>query len=258
MRFDLPTPDLETQPFWDGCKEGRFLIRHCNACGDDHFYPRPFCPKCWSDDVAWKEACGRATLYTYSVVHLNDLPPFNERVPYVAAVVELDEGPRVMTNIEGVRVRRAARSACRVVVDFKPISDDITIAIFRPAAEPVASSAVNDDEQDWNFPFEEPLHEVFPQLHAAQNAWMAQIDSLDGARPQDARAHPHGRDRRACAIPTGVQRHAQLAREVGATWEEILGSIMLTVPGLRVAARGRGDPARARAATKRRARPKHE
>ena len=58
-RFDLPTPDIETQPFWDGCKEGKFLVRHCNACGEDHFYPRPFCPKCWSDDVAWKQASGR-------------------------------------------------------------------------------------------------------------------------------------------------------------------------------------------------------
>ena len=69
MRFDLPTPDLETQPFWDGAEEGRLLIRHCNACGEDHFYPRPFCPKCWSDDVEWNEASGRATLYTWSIVH---------------------------------------------------------------------------------------------------------------------------------------------------------------------------------------------
>ena len=93
MRFDIPSPDIETQPFWDGCREGRFLLRHCNACGEDHFYPRPFCPKCWSPDVEWKQATGRGTLYTYSIVHQNDLPPFNERVPYVAAVVELDEGP---------------------------------------------------------------------------------------------------------------------------------------------------------------------
>ena len=63
---------------------------------------------------SWKEASGRGTLYTYSVVHVNDLPPFNERVPYVAAIVELDEGPRVMTNIEGMpldelRSRHAGR-----------------------------------------------------------------------------------------------------------------------------------------------------
>jgi uncharacterized OB-fold protein len=132
VRFDIPTPDLETRPFWDGCRDGVFLVRHCNACGEDHFYPRPFCPKCWSDDVAWKQASGRATLYTYSIVHQNDLPPFNERVPYVAAVVELEEGPRVMTNIEGVP-HEDLWVGMPVVVDFKPLTDEITIAIFRAA-----------------------------------------------------------------------------------------------------------------------------
>ena len=61
MRFDLPTPDNETQPFWDGTREGKLLIKKCNACGEFHFYPRPFCPKCWSDDVEWYEASGKAT-----------------------------------------------------------------------------------------------------------------------------------------------------------------------------------------------------
>ena len=132
MRFDLPTPDFETQAFWDGCKEGKFLIRHCNACGRDHFYPRPFCPTCWSAEVVWKEASGRATLYTYSIVHVNDLPPFADRVPYVAAVVELDEGPRVMTNVEGVAFDDL-RVDMPLVVAFKPISDDVTIPVFRAA-----------------------------------------------------------------------------------------------------------------------------
>ena len=89
---------------------------------------------------------------------------------------------------------------------------------------------MNDHEQDWNFPFEEPLHEVFPQLHAAQNAWMSQVDSLDAP---DRKTHELIRMVVTVGIrnPAGVRRHAQLAREVGATWEEILGSIMLTVPG---------------------------
>jgi len=132
-RFDLPTIDLETQPFWDGLKEGKFLLRHCNACGTDHYYPRPFCPSCWSDDVSWREASGRGKVYTYSVVHVNDLPPFNERVPYVAAIVELDEGPRLMTNIEGVPFDEL-RADMAVVVEYKPISDDVTIPVFRPAS----------------------------------------------------------------------------------------------------------------------------
>jgi alkylhydroperoxidase/carboxymuconolactone decarboxylase family protein YurZ len=89
---------------------------------------------------------------------------------------------------------------------------------------------VNDEQQDWNFAFEEPLHEVFPQLHAAQNAWMAQLDSL---RAPDRKTHELIRMVVTVGLrnPAGVQRHAQLAREVGASWEEILGSIMLTVPG---------------------------
>jgi uncharacterized OB-fold protein len=133
MRFDLPSPDPETQPFWDACREGRFLVRHCNACGRDYFYPRPFCPTCWSDDVEWKEASGRGTLYTYSIVHVNDLPPFNERVPYIAAIVELDEGPRVMTNVEGTPFDQL-RIGAAVEVAWKPISDDVTIPVFRQVA----------------------------------------------------------------------------------------------------------------------------
>jgi uncharacterized OB-fold protein len=133
MRFDLPAPDVETQPFWDACRTGKFLLRHCDACGRDHYYPRPFCPACWSDAVSWREASGHGTVYTYSIVHVNDLPPFNERVPYVAAVVELDEGPRVMTNIEGIPVDDV-RVGMSVTVDFKAISDDVTIPVFRPVA----------------------------------------------------------------------------------------------------------------------------
>jgi alkylhydroperoxidase/carboxymuconolactone decarboxylase family protein YurZ len=89
---------------------------------------------------------------------------------------------------------------------------------------------VNDEQQDWNFPFEEPLHEVFPQLHAAQNAWLAQLDSL---RAPDRKTHELIRMVVTVGLrnAAGVQRHAQLACEVGASWEEILGSIMLTVPG---------------------------
>jgi uncharacterized protein len=132
MRFDLPTPDYDTDEFWDGCREGVLRIRHCNSCGAFHFYPRPFCPKCWSAAVEWVAASGRARLYTYSVVYSNDLPPWPERVPYVAAVVELDEGPRMMTNVEGCAFDDLA-IGMPLVVDFKDIADDTTVAVFRPA-----------------------------------------------------------------------------------------------------------------------------
>jgi alkylhydroperoxidase/carboxymuconolactone decarboxylase family protein YurZ len=89
------------------------------------------------------------------------------------------------------------------------------------------------NEPDFNFPFEESLHEVFPQLHSAQNAWLAQIDSLQAP---DRKTHELIRMVVTVTLrnAAGVKRHARLAHEVGATWEEILGSIMLTTPGLGV------------------------
>ncbi|MFD8304372.1 Zn-ribbon domain-containing OB-fold protein [Streptomyces sp. NPDC059690] len=100
-RHDLPEADAFTRAYWDAAAGGRLLIRRCGACGRAHHYPREFCPYCWSEDVVWERASGRAVLYTWSVVHRNDLPPFGERTPYVAAVVDLAEGPRMMTEVVG-------------------------------------------------------------------------------------------------------------------------------------------------------------
>lgn len=98
---DVPVTDPFTRPYWDAAAAGRLLLRRCHAlgCGRVHHYPREFCPHCWSEDVVWEEASGQAELYTWSVVHRNDLPPFADRVPYVAAVVDLAEGPRMMTEV---------------------------------------------------------------------------------------------------------------------------------------------------------------
>jgi alkylhydroperoxidase/carboxymuconolactone decarboxylase family protein YurZ len=84
-------------------------------------------------------------------------------------------------------------------------------------------------ESDWNFPFEEPLHEVFPALHSAQNAWMSQIDSLHSP---DRKTHELVRLAVTVVLrkSDAVRRHAMLAHEVGATWDEILGTVMLTAP----------------------------
>lgn len=98
-RYDIPDVDAFTRVYWDAAADGRLLVRRCGGCGRAHHYPREFCPFCWSEDVAWEGASGLATLYTWSVVHRNDLPPFGERTPYVAAVVDLDEGPRMMTEV---------------------------------------------------------------------------------------------------------------------------------------------------------------
>ncbi|MEU1625866.1 Zn-ribbon domain-containing OB-fold protein [Streptomyces sp. NPDC020096] len=114
VRYDLPEIDAFTRPYWDAAAEGRLLIRRCRDCGAAHHYPREFCPRCWSDVVDWEQASGRAALYTWSVVHLNDLPPFGDRVPYTAAVVALAEGPRMMTEIVD-----CAESDLRIGIDLR-------------------------------------------------------------------------------------------------------------------------------------------
>jgi len=132
VRFDLPTPDADSAVFWAAAKEERLLIKHCEHCGAYIYYPRPFCPRCWSENVEWYEASGKATLYTWSVVYRNDQPPFRERVPYVAAVVDLQEGPRMMTNVVDTPFEDL-RVGMQLQVTFMPISEDFTIPVFVPA-----------------------------------------------------------------------------------------------------------------------------
>ncbi len=136
-RFDLPVIEEETRPHWEAARDRRLLIRRCRACGVAHFYPRPFCPECWSEEVVWEEATGRATLYTHSTVHRNDLPPFGERVPYVAAVVELEEGPRMMTELVAAEPADV-RIGMALEVDYRDLTDEVTVPVFRPVAGSVA------------------------------------------------------------------------------------------------------------------------
>src|SRR5215470_18930349 len=97
----VPVPTPETQPFWDGCAAGELRIQRCRECGKPYFYPRPVCPECGSTDVEWFTASGRATLYSYVINH-RPAPGFEDDAPYAIAVVQLAEGPRMMTNLVGV------------------------------------------------------------------------------------------------------------------------------------------------------------
>ncbi|GAA2292357.1 Zn-ribbon domain-containing OB-fold protein [Streptomyces kunmingensis] len=134
-RFDVPEPDAFTRAYWDAAAEGRLLLRQCAACGRAHHYPREFCPYCWSDApdvVRWRVASGRAVLYTWSVVHRNDLPPFGHRTPYVAAVVDLAEGPRMMTEVVDC-AEAGLRTGMDLQVAFRQDGAGYAIPVFRPA-----------------------------------------------------------------------------------------------------------------------------
>ncbi|MFG3000078.1 Zn-ribbon domain-containing OB-fold protein [Streptomyces sp. NPDC048340] len=134
VRFDLPEVDDFTRPYWDAAAEGRLLLRRCGECGLAHHYPREFCPSCWAgeDRVAWEAASGRATLYTWSVIHRNDLPPFGTRVPYAAAVVDLAEGPRMMTEVVDCP-ESELRIGMDLAVTFREATPGVWVAVFRPA-----------------------------------------------------------------------------------------------------------------------------
>jgi uncharacterized protein len=139
QRANIPVVDSASAPYWAAAREGRLLIAKCESCQRVHHYPRPFCPHCWSEDVHPVAASGHGTLYTYSTVYVNDLSPFSGRLPYVAAIVELDEGPRLMTAIEGVAADDL-RVGMLVTAVFRPVDADDPespyLTVFTPIKEP--------------------------------------------------------------------------------------------------------------------------
>lgn len=93
-----PHTNIETQEFWEGCGQGRFLVPRCNNCAHLIWYPRQFCTECGQMEVTWEEMSGRGSVYSYSISNRGQ-GEFAEAAPYVLAYVELEEGPRVLTNI---------------------------------------------------------------------------------------------------------------------------------------------------------------
>jgi len=94
----IPIVTTDTAEFWNATAEGRLLLRHCNACAAAIWYPRPICPFCHSDDTEWRESSGRGSIYSFTIVR-RATAEFADAVPYVLAYVELQEGPRLLTNV---------------------------------------------------------------------------------------------------------------------------------------------------------------
>lgn len=95
----VPTPHADSAPYWEGCAAGELRLQHCSTCGEPRFYPRARCPFCFSGDADWKAVTGRGSIYSYTVVRRAMHPWFAERVPYVVALIALDEGPRLMSHV---------------------------------------------------------------------------------------------------------------------------------------------------------------
>jgi len=127
----LPHPTPVTAPFWEGCRRGELLVQRCRDCGRYVFFPQAACTNCFSENLEWVRGSGRGTVYTFAVMYRAQTPAFE--IPYVVAVVELEEGYYMSTNIIGCDPEAVA-IGMPVEVAFERASEEITLPKFRPRA----------------------------------------------------------------------------------------------------------------------------
>jgi len=130
-RFEPPESPAGA-PFWEASRERRFTLPWCRGCEQALWYPRETCPHCHGTDIEWRPASGRGTVYAASVQHRPANPLMADRVPYVVALIELDEGPRLMTNVVGC-ASDEVEVGMAVTVTWEALSDGRHLPLFEPA-----------------------------------------------------------------------------------------------------------------------------
>ncbi|NMB01712.1 MAG: Zn-ribbon domain-containing OB-fold protein [Firmicutes bacterium] len=134
MQFDMTKPLPVVQPwskaFWEGTQKGKFLIQHCQDCNSNIFYPRKFCPECWSGNLDWIETSGKGTIFTFSTAMSMVEPRFMDELPYTLAYIDLDEGIRIMSRIVDCDPADI-QIGMEVEVTFAK-RDDFMLPYFRP------------------------------------------------------------------------------------------------------------------------------
>lgn len=135
----LPQPDVLTEPYWEGARLGQLRLQHCVACAAVWHPPLPCCPACHGTAIEWRASSGRGTLYSFTVAHHPVHPAVVDEVPYLVALVDLDEGPRVISGLPGVPFD-AVRIGMRLRVRFDDIGEGLRLPQFVPdgtvAAQP--------------------------------------------------------------------------------------------------------------------------
>ena len=134
MEYMKPLPKLnaDTKPFWDGCRNHELRFQRCAECGHVRWPPSILCPLCYSKEVEWIRASGKGMVFSFVVYHKAYHPAFEADLPYVVAIVELEEGPHLLTNIVGCD---PASVSCDmpVHVSWEDISEEFSLPKFRPA-----------------------------------------------------------------------------------------------------------------------------
>ena len=129
-RKPIPKPTPETQDFWDGTKAGELRLQRCNECSHVYFPPRPFCSKCASRNVSSFKASGKGTLHTFTVIHYPQFPGYE--FPIIAALVDLEEGTRLMSSLVGCQPARV-QIGMKLVGEIQRDEDGFALPVFRPA-----------------------------------------------------------------------------------------------------------------------------
>jgi uncharacterized OB-fold protein len=125
----LPWLDPVSTAFWEATMRNELLYQQCPVCGNRQFYPRAGCTKCLAEPE-WKVAAGTGTIHTFTVVRQTYAEPFRSWAPYIVAIIELDEGPRITGNVVGIDVDDM-RIGQRVHVEFVPMADDAALPFWR-------------------------------------------------------------------------------------------------------------------------------
>lgn len=138
LTHPLPYASWETRGWWEGAGRGELVLQRCTSCGNLQHKPRAICVKCLTDSIEHFVGTGRGTIHTFTVTHQNLAAPFNAQLPYVLAYVELEEGPRVLTNIVGAEPADISIGQA-VVADFwgattaRDDGEAFAVPRFRPA-----------------------------------------------------------------------------------------------------------------------------
>lgn len=129
----LPHATAWSAPYWDAAKQNKFVIQYCKDCDKPIMYPRRFCPHCLSDSLEFRPSAGKGVIYTMTVQVAGPPSGFGDKLPYVMAVIQLDEGVQLMSNVVGGD-RESAKIGDRVSVDFETVEDGETVLpVFRLA-----------------------------------------------------------------------------------------------------------------------------
>jgi uncharacterized OB-fold protein len=126
----LPKPTESSRPYWDAAKRHELMLQRCGACNALIYYPRDRCPQCLSDNLKWQPVSGRGKVYSYTVVRRASTSSFSDK-PYVLAIVELDEGVRMTTNVEAPP--ETVKVGMPVSVWFDDVTPERTLVKFKPA-----------------------------------------------------------------------------------------------------------------------------